>query len=558
MARALAGGLLFILPSCHIPKLRHAESGPFMPLGYKAPASPEPIKQASHIEPAEPNAIVSVQPVAAQEAVEALGPPKPAATETTSLDDCSLLGIDAFYYDPLLTRLIHQAIGDNRELKILDEEIQIARNEILSRRGAYLPFVNVGGGAGTERPSLFTPQGAVEDQLDVLPGQPFPNPLSNYRLGFDVFWQLDIWGQLRNSRDAAVQRFEAASERRNFFVTKLVAEVAENYYRLMALDKRIENLDKTIAIQEQSLEIAKARKAAGRDTELPVQRFQAEVRKNQSEKLIVRQEIVEVENRINFLVNRFPEPVERASAGFFDLTISTLSAGVPSQLLQNRPDVRQAERELAASGLDVQVARARFFPTLIMTGGVGYEAFNPKYLFNPDALVASVVGNIAAPLINKKAIQADYMSANARQLQAVYNYQRIILNAFTEVVNRLSMVENYGKSIDIKKQQLEALEASVDSAGKLFQNARVEYIDVLFAQRDLMDARMVLIDTKNEQLGAIVNAYQALGGGDVLRGSVPEPTQPHGWGGLLEVWHFHRQASQDLASEQESARAIRH
>ena len=259
---------------------------------------------------------------------------------------------------------------------------------------------------------------------------------------------------------------------------------------------------------------------AGSGTELAVQRFQAEVRKNQSEKLIVKQEIVEVENRINFLVNRFPEPVERMSAGFFDLTIHTLSVGVPSQLLRNRPDIRQAERELEAAGLDVKVARAHFYPAVTITGGVGFEAFNPS-ICSPirQALIANVAGGLVAPLINKKAIQADYLSANAKQLESVYNYQRVILNAFTEVVNRVSMVENYGKSIEIKKQQLASLEASVESASKLFQNARVEYIEVLFAQRDLLDARMVLIETKQQQLSAIVNAYQALGGGNLLSSS---------------------------------------
>jgi outer membrane protein TolC len=244
------------------------------------------------------------------------------------------------------------------------------------------------------------------------------------------------------------------------------------------------------------------------------------VRKNQSEKLIVTQEIVEVENRINFLANRLPQPVERVSAGFFDLNIHALSVGVPAQLLQNRADIRQAERELEAAGLDVQVARAHFFPRVDITAGVGYQAFNPRYLFwTPDALIYNLAGDLVAPLINKKAIQAEYRSANARQLESVYNYQRAILTAFTEVVNRVSRVENYSKSIEIKKQQLESLEASVDAASKLFQSARVEYVEVLLAQRDLLDARMVLIETKQEQLAAIVNAYQALGGGYLLSSS---------------------------------------
>ena len=140
--------------------------------------------------------------------------------------------------------------------------------------------------------------------------------------GINFTWQLDIYRQLRNARDAAGQRYVAAIERRNYFVTRLVAEIAENYYRLMALDKRLENLNQIIALQEQSLEIAKARKESARGTELGVLRFQAEIRRNQSEKLIINQEIIEAENRINFLVNRYPQPVERDSAGFFDLNIN--------------------------------------------------------------------------------------------------------------------------------------------------------------------------------------------------------------------------------------------
>lgn len=311
-------------------------------------------------------------------------------------------------------------------------------------------------------------------------------------------------------------RYLATAEGRNYVVTRLVADVAENYYRLLALDNRLKNLNETIEIQEQALKIAKARKEAGRDTQLAVQRFQAEVRKNQAEKLIVKQDIIEAENRINFLAGRFPQPVERATVDFVNLNLRALNVGVPSQLLLYRPDIRQAERELEATGLEVKVARAEFFPSLVINGGVGYEAFNPKYLFRPDALMANVAGGLVAPLVNRTAITTLYGTANARQLQAVYNYQRVVLNAFTEVVNRVSLVENYRKSIEIKRQQLEALESSVDIATKLFQRGRAEYSDVLFAQRDLLEARLTLIATKRQQLQAVVNAYQALGGGGNL------------------------------------------
>ena len=470
--------LAILLSSCGIPGLRQADSGRDLPVSFNG---------------------------------------------ATSSENSSQFGIDAFFNDPILTSLIDQGLAGNQELKILAQNIEIANNETLARSGAYLPFVNIGAGAGLNKYSLNTLNGA-DNAENLLPnGSHFPQPLPNFLAAADLSWQIDIWRQLRNARDAAALRYLGTAEGRNYVVTRLVAEIAENYYGLMALDKRIENLDRTIAIMEQSLEIAKAQKEGVRGTELGVQRFLAEVRKNQSEKLIINQEIVVAENRINFLVGRFPEPVERMSEGFFDLNLHALSLGVPSDLLQNRPDIRQAERELAAAGLDIQVARARFYPRLMITAGVGYEAFNPTYLFEPASLIYSVAGNLVAPLINKRAIQADYMNANARQLQACYNYQRVVLNAFTEVTNRISMVEKYTQSIEIKKQQLAALEASVDVATKLFQAARVEYIDVLFAQRDLRDARMILIDTKKEQLSAIVNTYQALGGG-LVPTQYPEPT----------------------------------
>jgi outer membrane protein, multidrug efflux system len=473
MAAVIVCGMLTVLPGCKIPSLRPPEAARELPEAFNV---------------------------------------------ATGTDNSATLSIDEFFQDPILTGLIIQGLAGNQELKILAEDIQIANNEVLKRRGAYLPFVSLGiARADLRKISDLTLEGASLNDDPYFGGTKFlPNPLPDFMTAANVSWQIDIWRQLRNSRDAAALRVLGSTEGRTYIVTRLVAEIAENYYTLMALDKRMENLDNNIMLMEQSLEVAKAKKEAARGTELAVQRFLAEVRKNYSEKLIISQDIIEAENRINFLVGRFPQPVERKSDEFFDLKLHALSAGVPSELLLNRPDIRRAEYELQASGLDIKVARANFYPRLVLTAGVGWDAFNPKYLFmTPQSLVYNVAGDLVAPLINKKAIQADYMTANARQLQALYNYQRVVLNACTEVINRISKVENYTKSIEIKKQQLESLEASVEAASNLFQAARAEYIDVLFAQRDLRDARMVYIDTKNEQLSAIVNTYQALGGGQV-------------------------------------------
>jgi len=485
VATAIVCSILLVLSGCGIPKLHQAQPGPCMP---------------------------------------------PTFTDgESSSENSAQIGPTEFFNDPQLTSLLNQAMAGNQNLRILAQNIQIANNQVMMRRGAYLPFVTLGAGAGLDKYSAYTLTGADNAQ-DLLPnGTNFPQPLPDFMGAANFSWQIDIWRQLRNARDSAVYRYFGTRDGWNYVVTRLIADIAENYYELMALDQQLETLDRTILLQEQSLEIAKARKAAARGTELAVQRFQAEVQKNQSQKLIIRQDIIEAENRINFLVGRFPQPVERNSVGFINLSLHALNLGVPVQLLQNRPDIRQAERELAAAGLDVRVARANFFPKLFITGAVGYEAFNTKYLFvSPESLIYNVAGDLVGPVINKTAIRSEYLSSNARQLQAVYNYQRTVLNAFTEVINRVSKVQNYSISIELKKQQLESLETAVAVAGKLFQNARVEYIDVLLALRDRNDARMILIETKQQQLSAIVNTYQALGGGlapNIPRGPVSDDSE---------------------------------
>ncbi|HWB09299.1 MAG TPA: TolC family protein [Pirellulales bacterium] len=450
----------------------------------------------------------------------------PGFSGATNTENSAQVPLREFFTDPNLTSLINQALVGNLQLKILFEDIQIANNEIMRRRGAYLPFLSFGSAARLDKYSYNTLVGADNLQNIPLNAPSFPTPLPDFLApAAELSWQIDIWRQLRNARDAQALRWLGTTDGRNYVVTRLVADMAENYYALMALDARMENLNNVIALQERSLAIAEARMAAARSTALGVQRFLAEVRKNQSERRILSQQIIETENKINFLAGRYPQRVERNSAGFIDLNLHPLVVGLPSQLLQNRPDIRQAERELQAAGLDIRVTRKNFFPKLFITGGVGYEAFNPKYLYlTPESLIYNVAGGLVAPLVNRAAIRADYLNANAKQLQALYDYQRTVLNAFTEVVNQVNGVQNYSGSIALKKQQVRALERSVDIASNLFQNARIEYIDVLFAQRDMWQSRRDLIDTKQQQLTAIVDTYQALGGG--WQNGLPQAAPP--------------------------------
>jgi NodT family efflux transporter outer membrane factor (OMF) lipoprotein len=419
-----------------------------------------------------------------------------------------------FFKDPNLVALIDTALVNNQELNIMLQQVDMAKNVIQAKKGEYLPFVNIQAGAEVDKVGEYTRNGAVEKNLEVKEGEEFPEPLTNYSVGAFATWELDVWKKLRNEKKAAVFEYLSSVEGKNFMVTNLVAEIADSYYELMALDNQLSIIDQNLEIQQNALKMVKLQKQAARATELAVKRFQAEVMKNQSHKYEIQQEIVETENRLNFLIGRSPQHIQRESDNFIETSIDTIYAGIPSQLLQNRPDVRQAEFELAAAKLDTKAAKASFYPQFTIKAGAGLEAFDTKYLTTtPESVLYSVMGDMVAPLINRNAIKAQYKNATDRQLQAVYEYEKAILNAYIEVANQLSNIDNLKMSYDLKEGQVQALTESIDLSTRLFQSARVEYIEVLLAQREALESRMELVETKKDQMLAQVTMYRALGGG---------------------------------------------
>ena len=420
----------------------------------------------------------------------------------------------SFFREPALVNLIDTALKNNQELMITLQEIEIARNEIRMRQGALLPLVGAKAGAGVEKVGRYTSQGAGDASTEIEPGKEMPDPLGDFNLGVFANWEVDIWKKLRSSKQAAIDRFLSTIEGKNFVLTNLIAEVANSYYELVALDNQLTIVKQNIELQQNALGVVKIQKEASRATELAVQKFEAEVLKSQSMEFEILQKIRETENRINFLLGRYPQPIARDQSNYADLLPATVSTGIPSQLLANRPDIKQAELDLAAAKLDVKVARAEFYPRLEISAGLGLQAFKPSYLVKmPESILYSLAGDLAAPLINRNAIKAEYNNANAKQLQAVYNYERTILNAYLEVSNQLSDIGNLEKSYDLKSKQVNALTKSIDIVNDLFRNARADYLEVLMTQRDVLEAKLELIETKKQQLNAAVNVYRDLGGG---------------------------------------------
>ncbi|MEO6282007.1 MAG: TolC family protein [Dyadobacter sp.] len=434
--------------------------------------------------------------------------------ETADTTNTGKLKWKDYFTDPQLNALIDTAFKNNQELNITMQEIEISRNEIKARKGEYLPFVGLRGGAGLEKAGRYTQIGSSEATTEIKPGRETPEPLPDFVVAAYARWEVDIWHKLRNAKKAAVYRYLSSVEGKNFMMTNLVSEIANSYYELLALDTQLNIVNQNIDIQNNALKIVKLQKEATRVTELAVRRFEAQVLNTQNRQYGIRQRIVEIENRINFLLGRYPQPVLRNSQNFENMVPSVIQAGIPSQLLQNRPDIRQAEQDLEAAKLDVQVARANFYPSLGLNASVGLNAFNPIYLGNiPKSLLSTLVADLAGPLINKNAIQATYYSANAKQVQAIYNYERTVLNAYIEVVNQLSNINNLQQSYLTKTAEVQALNESTNIANRLFASARADYMEVLLTQREALESRFDLIETKVQQMNATVNIYRALGGG---------------------------------------------
>lgn len=419
-----------------------------------------------------------------------------------------------FFSDPKLIALIDTALVNNQELNIMLQQVSMAKNEIQARKGEYLPSVNIQAAAEVEKIGRYTSQGANDANTDIRPGEEFPEPLPNYGVGAFASWEIDVWKKLRNSKKAAVMEYLSTVEGKNFMITNLISEIAESYYELQALDNQLAIIEQNLDIQSNALKTVKLQKQAAKATELGVKRFQAEVLKNRSELYAVRQEITETENRLNFLIGRNPKAIDRNSEDFLEKRIDTIFTGIPSQLLENRPDIRKAEFELAAAKLDTKVAKANFYPSFSINAGVGLEAFSTKFLTStPESLVYSLAGDMVAPLINRNAIKAEYNTANDRQIQAIFEYEKTILNAFIEVKNGISRLENLSKSYELKEDQVNALTESIEITNKLFRSARADYLEVLLTQRETLESRMELVETKKEQLLARVGLYRNLGGG---------------------------------------------
>ncbi|WP_129715402.1 TolC family protein [Pedobacter sp. SYP-B3415] len=421
------------------------------------------------------------------------------------------------FSEPGLQRLIDTALANNFDLKTGMQRIEIAGAQLRLSRAAMLPGLNAQVSGGLDRYGNYTMNGVGNYDTNFSPNidenRRIPYPATpDYFAGFRSSWEIDIWGKLSKRKEAAFNRLLASRQGLQWFQTQLISEVAARYFELAALDKQAEILTHNIRLQEKGVEIVEAQLAGGRATALAVKQFRAQLFATRGRAYEIRQDISRAENELNNLLGRFPEKIERDTAMITRTVPRTLFAGIPAQVVLSRPDVRQAEFELKAARADVTAARKALLPSLTLDAYAGYNSFKLPLLFSPGSLAAGVLGGLTAPIFNRGTLKNGKRIADAEQLQAFYNYQRQIINAYQEVSTQLTAMDNLQHAYRLKTAQVQELNDALSTANDLYLAGYASYLEVIVAQGSVLNAEMEQVDLKRQSYGAMIALYRALGG----------------------------------------------
>lgn len=418
-----------------------------------------------------------------------------------------------YFADAQLSALIAEALANNPDRAIALQRIELARAGVRRATGALLPRLDASVGSGVRKFGLYTMDGAGNATTEITPGQLVPVHLGDFALGLQASWEIDLWGKLRNQREAALARSLATVEGSNLVVTSLVADVAIAWYELLALDRLATTTHDTAQRQREGLEFVRLQKEAGHVTELAVQQFEVQLASTKALEASVAQQRLEAENRLNLLLGRAPRPIERPADLSFEPP-APVSAGLPAELLRARPDVRAAELELVAAGADLESARAAFFPNITLGAGLGVQAFNPAFLVRlPESLIYSVAGGLVGPLLNRSALEADFDAAKALKLEGLFAYQKATLAAYVEVANALADLETTQTLVTVRREQRATVARAIDTADLLFRAGKANALEVLVAQQAALQTEVELVEAWRRQRVASVTIYRALGGG---------------------------------------------
>lgn len=429
----------------------------------------------------------------------------------------SLYNISSFFNDAKLTAIIDEAMQNNYDVLIAIQRLNMAQSQIIGFRGNLFPKLDLHVSPSMRRFGAYTMDGVGNYDTQFSPNitqdQIIPEHLPDYYAGAWMTWEADIWGKLRNRKKAAVERYLASVEGRKWIMTMLIEDIALTYYDLISKDMELEVLRQTIDIQTAELNVVKDQKEAGRTDEMVVKQFEAQLLNTIGISLIVQQQVYELENRLNLLMGRYPQPIDRGRFRLSTAENNPIYSTIPVDLINNRADIQQSLHLMASTKADFKAAKAAFYPSLNINIGAGLQSFNPTFFFNPVSLAYNAAGGLVAPIVNRSAIISEFKMADATQVEAIYQYQSNFIRAYSEIYNQMLAIETFRSVFETKLQEVDVLRYANDLAFELYVTGRISYLEVLYIRKNTIQSRLELIEAKKFQHFSIVSLYKAIGGG---------------------------------------------
>ncbi len=404
-----------------------------------------------------------------------------------------------FFTDPILQAYIDTGISNNLDLQMALMRIQQSQSYYSQSKAAFLPSLNAN--------ASFT-----ESKLSEAQGFGIRTSATQFILGVSSDWEADIWGKLRSSRKASLASLLQTEMASKAIQTRLVADIANYYYLLLALDEQLAITRQTVINWDTTVQTMRALKEAASVTEAAV--VQSEAQRYAAEVTIpdLKQSIRETENALSILLGRAPGAIERSSLQSQQM-VAALKTGVPAQLLVNRPDVQQAELNFRYYFEMTNVARSFFYPSLSINASAGLSSLALADFLDPASFAASIGAGILQPIFNRRLNRTRLEVARSQQQEALLGFRNTLLNAGREVSDAISLYENAGEKISIRTLQMDALQKSVDFSEELLQNGFANYIEIINARQSLLLAELGKVNDRLQQLQSGVNLYRSLGGG---------------------------------------------
>lgn len=404
------------------------------------------------------------------------------------------------FTDPILQGYITEGLTNNMDIRIALKQIAIAEAYVKQGKAGYFPTLN-----GTAR--------ATHQEISKSVRVPGQNPsVTQYEISGGLSWEADIWGKIRSTKRASDASYLQSVAAHQAVKSRLVANIAATYYQLLALDEQIRVTEETIETRSKGLETTLALKDAGNVTEVGVKQTEAQLYTAQAILIDLQTQSRLMENTLSILLGSAPREMNRNTLANQSIEIP-LDTGFPSQLLSNRPDVMAAEYSLVNAFELTNVARSSFYPTLTLSANGGFLSFDLDNVFNVNSLFSSVVGGLTQPIFNSRKIRTQYEVSQAQQEQALLQFKYALLVAGKEVSDAMYSIEAASEKITIKEKENEAYNLATDYSEVLLDNGLANYLEVLTAQERALSSSLDLVAAKNNRLQAIVDLYEALGGG---------------------------------------------